>query len=154
MDVLSLYWLAGILEGEGSFMKGPPSRSYSPIIHVEMTDEDVVAKIAELLGSSYRKARNRNPGVWKQSYVLRVNGAKAVEIMKLLYPLMGKRRKTQIDAGLACYRQVRRQLSDDEVREIRKLLALGVTHQKIEEQFKIGRTTVTNIHLGYRRTRI
>ena len=36
-----LYWLAGILEGEGTFMSGPPSRPNAPVVG------DVVAGSSE-----------------------------------------------------------------------------------------------------------
>lgn len=42
----TLLWLAGLLEGEGSLIPGPPSYPNSPIIAIQMTDEDVVAKAA------------------------------------------------------------------------------------------------------------
>ena len=33
-----LHWLAGLLEGEGTFMTGPPSSPGLPVIAVNMTD--------------------------------------------------------------------------------------------------------------------
>jgi hypothetical protein len=43
-----LHWLAGLLEGEGSFLKGPPSAPRHPILALQMTDEDVVARVAAM----------------------------------------------------------------------------------------------------------
>ena len=34
MEFLPHYWLAGILEGEGTFMSGPPSEPNSPIARI------------------------------------------------------------------------------------------------------------------------
>ena len=48
----SAHWLAGLLEGEGSFMKGPYSSPNLPIVKVEMCDEDVIRRAAGLLGAS------------------------------------------------------------------------------------------------------
>ncbi len=45
VDPLELHWLAGLLEGEGSFMVGPPSDPRRPAIAVQMTDEDVMRRI-------------------------------------------------------------------------------------------------------------
>ena len=45
--------LDSLLEGEGSFMPGPPSYSNSPIIAVQMTDEDVVVRVAQAFGVTY-----------------------------------------------------------------------------------------------------
>ncbi len=42
-------WLAGLLEGEGSFLAGPPSARNVPRVALEMTDRDVVARAARLL---------------------------------------------------------------------------------------------------------
>lgn len=98
-----LYWLAGLLEGEGSFCKPPPSSPNSPFVALEMTDEDVVAKVANLLEISYRQTKNRKPGIWKRSFFLQLRGKRAVVLMKELYPLMGLRRKAQIDRALAAY---------------------------------------------------
>lgn len=39
-------------------------------------------------------------------------------------------------------------LSDDDVREIKKLLYQGVKHAKISEKFKVSRVLITKIHLG------
>jgi hypothetical protein len=40
----TLIWLAGILEGEGSFMKGPPSSPNRPVISMVTTDIDVALR--------------------------------------------------------------------------------------------------------------
>jgi len=97
------HWLAGFLEGEGSFMKPPPSSPNQPYITVQSTDEDVIQRAAELCGLKYQKVKNRHPEKWKQSYMLCVRGGKAVAWMKLLRPLMGKRRSSQIDRALESY---------------------------------------------------
>ena len=45
LPLTELHWLAGLLEGEGSFMTGPPSSPGLPVIAVNMTDQDVMARI-------------------------------------------------------------------------------------------------------------
>jgi hypothetical protein len=52
-----LHWLAGLLEGEGSFTAGPPSSPRMPVISVNMTDEDVVARLGRIPGASDRRRR-------------------------------------------------------------------------------------------------
>ena len=49
MELHPLYWLAGILEGEGTFMRGTPSSPNSPIARICMTDRDTVTRAALLL---------------------------------------------------------------------------------------------------------
>ena len=56
----SLYWLAGLLEGEGSFLKPPLSKPTRVILSVEMTDRDVLDHVADLLGSACTSFRLRN----------------------------------------------------------------------------------------------
>jgi len=95
-----LHWLAGLLEGEGSFLKGPPSAPRHPVLALQMTDEDVVARVAAMFG---RKASCWQPrqARWQRTFVVRVTGAKAAAWMTALRPLMGQRRRGQIDRALA-----------------------------------------------------
>lgn len=104
MTEREFYWLAGLLEGEGSFGAAPPSEPNRPRIALAMTDEDVVGKVAVLFGQSYAHCRkdSRNPN-WKPYYRVQVRGKKAVELMTSLYPLMSSRRQRQIDSALSNY---------------------------------------------------
>ena len=61
------YWLCGLLEGEGSFMKGPQSRPQYPILTVTSTDEDVIQRVSLLFGVTYCSVRKRKQH-WRQSY--------------------------------------------------------------------------------------
>ena len=97
-----LYWLAGLLEGEGSFMHGPPSKPNSPIISVDMTDEDVIARVSEIFKRKYHPVKRRDKK-HKESYAVRLTGKKAVSLMMMLYPLMGNRRREKITAVLSRY---------------------------------------------------
>lgn len=97
-----LHWLAGLLEGEGSFMAGPPSCPRLPVISVNMNDEDVMARLGRIFARKVHVVRPRNPR-WQTSYQLRVQGGDAVRWMTLLRPLMGLRRQSQIDRAMACY---------------------------------------------------
>ena len=44
-------WLAGLLEGEGSFLANCEGRSSYPVIKVEMCEQDVVERVADLLNT-------------------------------------------------------------------------------------------------------
>jgi len=96
-----LEWLAGILEGEGSFLSGPPSRPRAPAIVVGMSDLDVVQRVAKLLGVNFVNVTERLPH--KTMYKTAVTGSRAVELMRLLHPLMGERRGRQIEKAIASY---------------------------------------------------
>lgn len=100
MTDLELAWLAGLLEGEGSFLRPPPSDLKRPRISIEMTDEDVMQRVADLVGLKLVRPRIRQVH-WKPSFRLAIRGPKAVDLMKRLYPLMGKRRQEQIDQALS-----------------------------------------------------
>ena len=93
-----LGWLAGVLEGEGSFMQFKRAPGV-PIISLGMTDEDVVAHAAKLMGVSYHVGSILPSG--KKRYQLMIKGRpRAGRIMGTLYSLMGERRQGQIDAAL------------------------------------------------------
>ena len=91
------YWLAGILEGEGSFFARTRKRNpkYSgpwvqkcPSIQICMNDKDIIAAVASLMGTSF----------WPRGkmYMTAVTGPRAITLMTLLEPIMGIRRQKQI----------------------------------------------------------
>ena len=96
------FWLAGILEGEGSFMKGPPTKPKNPRITMVSTDEDVLARVAKLFGSPYCAVTGVPDK--KQKYQTAVNGRRAMDLMLLLKPFMSVRRQQQIDVAVACWK--------------------------------------------------
>src|SRR5207249_8812998 len=94
MSDQDFYWLAGLLEGEGSFSPGPPSAPNSITMRLAMTDADVVARVAALWGVSYhevQKERCRIRG-WKPIFFAHLRGKRAADLMRRLQPLMGERR--------------------------------------------------------------
>src|SRR5262245_1253553 len=95
-----VHWLAGLLEGEGSFLAGPPSAPRSPAVRVCMADRDVVDRAGALLGVAVMVIPSRREG-WRTAYSVRVRGAPAVLWMERLRPFMGRRRQEQIDRAIA-----------------------------------------------------
>lgn len=91
-----LSWLAGLLDGEGSFFKG--KNNGLARIECQMTDEDTIAKAARLMGVGYGK-RKPLPGR-KTIYRLALTGPRAEIVMRELTPLMGTRRQQQIRDAL------------------------------------------------------
>lgn len=90
IGIYKLYWLVGILEGEGCF-----SYDCSPGIKVGMTDKDIIQKISKIFNRKMRgpyKYKNNK----KEVYYTEIFGISAIEWMKAIYPLMGKRRKNMI----------------------------------------------------------
>ena len=118
IPVQDLHWLAGLLEGEGSFQAGPPSAPRYPIVALQMTDEDVVTRVATMFG--------RKVGCWQSGkarerpvFLMRITGSKAVAWMTALQPLMGERRRMQIDRAVASYEPRRSRCSTTQPRDAR-----------------------------------
>ncbi len=88
-------WLAGILEGEGYF-GFRKDKNYS-ILQLAMTDEDTVQRVQSYIGGSVRRVDRSNRPNHKDIYRLEVCSQRALLTMKSIYPLMGIRRKQQID---------------------------------------------------------
>jgi len=144
-----LYWLAGLLEGEGSFLAGPPSRPHLPLVALSMTDEDVVAKVAKLTGYSYcRSDRGKEKG-WKPAYIMSIKGNNAVLLMNMLRPFMGDRRRRQIDRAVASYapKQVRKLTYEDAV-EIRRQLAAGERGVSLAKSYGVSKSMISKIKAG------
>ena len=91
---LDLGWLVGILEGEGCFHI-PTGNRYSPRVSVRMCDKDIVERAHRLTGATSSVVRvTRTPR--KPAYDLNVTGPRAVALMRIVLPHMGKRRGAKI----------------------------------------------------------
>jgi hypothetical protein len=96
----TLSYLAGLLEGEGSFLCPPPSSPQQSSVALMMTDDDVVSRTAMLLETSRQAPPYKREAHHKSVYTARVRGLRAAEVMQALRPLMSARRRQQIDAAL------------------------------------------------------
>ncbi len=146
-----LHWLAGLLEGEGSFMLGPPSSPHQPKIALQMTDIDVVERVARLWHVSVfeiNRDRNKSKG-WKSYYMCHIRGAGAVKWMKILQPLVGERRQEQIRKALTCYENKSlAKLNPNKIRKIRALLRKEVSQTTIARRFKVTQPMISRIKTG------
>lgn len=79
-----LHWLAGILEGDGSFLSTRPRISFNSI------DKDTTQKVSKLCNSKYVFVPSRN------QYFVMYERKDTISLMKSLYSLMGNRRKKQL----------------------------------------------------------
>lgn len=100
-DDLDRYWLAGLLEGEGSFIKGPPSTPRVPRVTLPMTDRDVVERAAVLFGRGVSHFDRKSDRPRKRVFITSLKGSHALRLMTDIYPIMGTRRCAQIDRVLA-----------------------------------------------------
>lgn len=94
-DKFDVVWLAGLLEGEGTF---DLHRGKYPRVRVAMTDRDVVGRAATLIGARVRLSLK--PAPYKASWHAEVSGEKAAEVMRAVLPYMGSRRSAKIAAIL------------------------------------------------------
>jgi hypothetical protein len=90
----SIAWLAGLLEGEGTFFT--TTNGYSPRVALAMTDRDVVEKAALLMGGVKVYPRKSNNTKHKDQWWCMVTGARAAGVMMTIYSLMGNRRNSKI----------------------------------------------------------
>lgn len=115
---LDLAWLAGILEGEGSFIvnsrtrtpkNGEPWKQVDVRVQINMTDEDVISRVAHLIGRNYRTDATPVSRGHKIKYATEISGHRAVLLMQHLRPLMGRRRQKQIDRANEALLMARRE---------------------------------------------
>lgn len=149
VDHTDLYWLAGILEGEGSFLKGPPSRPGLPIISMQSTDEDVVSHVANLLGGVKYHACARQKEHHKVSWRVSLKGSKSVVLMQQLQPLMSVRRQKQIADALSSFNgnppHAQKALDSSIVARIRERLIAGDSVLELAKEFNVKRSTIYNV---------
>ena len=98
-----LYYIAGLLEGEGSFTSGANQHGTKYIdIKLKMTDHDIVEWVADKWECSIFTEHFENH--WKTAYQTQLRRKKeCIEFLKLIYPLMGKRRKEKIESILEVF---------------------------------------------------
>jgi hypothetical protein len=145
---LDLHWLAGLLEGEGTFLAGPPSAPRSPAVQFWMTDRDVVERAAAMLDSAVMVVAPRRAH-WKTTYAVRLSGSRAVVWMLRLRSLMGTRRREQIDRAIASYApDPRRVLDDARAADALKRLAEGESVRQVAERFGTSIWSIYDLRLG------
>jgi hypothetical protein len=106
MTEIETAWLAGLFEGEGTFVSannGKRSRGIDNGCRVAlyMTDKDVVERAAKLIGVEVRTSQPKRPLTAKLVYRIQFFGNKAVAVMEAILPFMGERRSERIKYLLA-----------------------------------------------------
>jgi hypothetical protein len=107
-EASSLAWLAGLLEGEGTFSINRYSDEIAyPVISVHMCDQGIVARAARLLGAPNVWRREPEKEGWSPTFVAAITGHHATTWMRRLRDRMGHRRTEAIDAALSQYHPIR-----------------------------------------------
>ena len=94
-----LSWLAGLMEGEGSFQWKRNNRrgTQYPVVQLTMTDEDVVKRARQIAGVGTLHGPYDNGPGRKPRYMWCVQKkVDSVGLMMTLYPMMGLRRQARI----------------------------------------------------------
>jgi hypothetical protein len=112
-----------------------------------MTDEDVVARVAVLLGTRYYKCISKNVR-HKDSFKLSLRGETAVKMMRFLRPLMGRRRGERIDAAILTYEMRPKPAPGalpkltGKAAEIRKLHKRGWSLRRLGKRFGVSQVSI------------
>jgi hypothetical protein len=99
-------WVAGLLEGEGCFMTEQTHGKMRGRVAIQMTDEDVLLRLATVVGtgsvvSADRASRPDRKPIWQWRIQSR---ADVLSLTDQIYPHLGKRRRARIE-------QIRRDLA-------------------------------------------
>ena len=100
-----IIWLAGLLEGEGSFQiaKQPNGNTTRHEISISMTDKDIIKRASKIMGGNITQYDpNTHPSnkSRKCQLIYRVRNGRKLEVYAILsaiYSFMGLRRKNQIE---------------------------------------------------------
>jgi len=102
LAITDLYWIAGLLEGEGCFHTSGSGKPV-PAISICTTDLDVITKLKRLMrhdGVISSSVDNRHKH-YKVRYIIDIYGVRAISWMFTLYPLLGLRRRAKIKEVVA-----------------------------------------------------
>jgi hypothetical protein len=138
-------WLAGLLEGEGTFLAPPPSGPRYPLIACRMTDLDVVELVAAVFGTSVQAS---DKGQHRTEFATKLKGSRAVELMRALRPLMSARRQAAIDRAVRDYSPPEHKLSFDAAEEIRRRNDDGETAASLARAFQVSHPTIRAVLRG------
>lgn len=99
MSPEEIAWVAGIIEGEGTFV----AHGSGVRIGVAMTDIDIINRLAAVtgIGNVYHNLSVARPHHKPASLWCVGRRAHAVHLFAAIYPWLGRRRRERIDALLA-----------------------------------------------------
>ena len=149
-----IMWLAGLMEAEGSFLCGSPSRPNCPRISIQMSDKDSIDKVAKLFAVSVSsfvpKGTTKKGKDFKRIFVCSLKNKRTIEWMKKLLPLMGLRRQEQIIKALNSYNANAKEEYINSIRkigrcsleEILEKRRVGLSLKKIGEEYGVSKDCV------------
>lgn len=113
MNEVDAAWVAGLLEGEGTFLTQP--NGHSPRIACQMTDLDVLERLLYLCGGTLHEVTKRQKH-WKDCWIWRISGDPAAEVMLSIRDFLGSRRRAKVEEVLSDWFTNGRPYKEDSVR--------------------------------------
>lgn len=102
VSILQIYWLAGLIEGEGCFSYG----NHQATVRVSTTDHDTALRLQSISGLGRVASLPQRPNC-KPAWLWRVTrSSEAVGLMMTIYPLLSRRRQNKIREILSQWRAV------------------------------------------------
>jgi hypothetical protein len=141
-ETLLIAWLTGLLEAEGTFLQPSPSGPGLPMVACQMTDQDVIERVAAAFGTTVTAIPREGR---RMMYGTRIKGSRATILMRDLEPAMGERRAQSIKAALDAHAEPSRKLSFLEAEAMRELHAGGVSISSLARRFLVSRPTVRQV---------
>jgi hypothetical protein len=113
-----------------------------------MVDRDIIERAGALFGTGVYVIPARREG-WRTTYATRIRGTRAALWMHRLRPLMGERRRGQIDRALASHApDPRRLLDDGRAIEALARLAEGESVRQVADRFGTSIWCIYDLRLG------
>lgn len=98
----NVHWLAGLLEGEGSFIFS----NGSPRICIGTVDLDIANRVHSAMSCTSNISEERTV-TCKPFYKVNLQGVAAIDLMKELHPLLSSRRQEKISQVIEQYNKYR-----------------------------------------------
>ena len=101
MKLNDVYWVAGLIEGEGSF----DYNRGTVRIQVAMTDRDIIDRLRTIVNFGSVREVKRYQAHHKPCFAWSGSGRQAAALMMTIYSLMGQRRKDKIYSILSVWKK-------------------------------------------------
>ncbi len=134
----NLYWIAGLLEGEGCF----GFYNNCPTIQVNMTDKDVIDKAKIILDiENNNEVRKQIKDIKRKDiYCLNISGSIAIQWMMTLYSLMSLRRKNKIKEIINLWKNYKPEFnpvqSGQRSNIVRNLIRAGLSKEDAQKTYQ------------------
>lgn len=139
IGLVDIGWVAGFMEGEGSFMGGS---SFS--VSAGQKTREPLERLQSLLGGTITfDPKHHRSGMHRWG----TSGSRAVGIALTLYPLMSARRRVQIENALVHWKAMRKRrevVTAAEIQQMAVLRSNGTSWDEIANQFGLSTGSASN----------